>query len=45
MSDLYTSLRVSPKKKRCPPELDDESTFTPKKLRTAYVDSKQLHLF
>ncbi|KAJ7086745.1 hypothetical protein C8R44DRAFT_650700 [Mycena epipterygia] len=33
MSDLYTSLQVSPKKKRCPPERDDNTT-TPKKLRT-----------
>ncbi|KAJ7742449.1 hypothetical protein DFH07DRAFT_41468 [Mycena maculata] len=33
MSDLYTTLRVSPKKKRCPPECDDDTT-TPKKLRT-----------
>ncbi|KAH9482831.1 hypothetical protein JR316_0004931 [Psilocybe cubensis] len=35
MSDLYTSLQVSPRKKRCPPELDDGLTMTPKKLRTA----------
>ncbi|KAJ6539203.1 hypothetical protein B0H19DRAFT_1177679 [Mycena capillaripes] len=33
MSDLYTTLQVSPKKKRCPPERDDDTT-TPKKLRT-----------
>ena len=39
MSDLYTSLGVSPKKKRCPPELADDATFTPKKLRTAYAIS------
>ncbi|KAJ7781391.1 hypothetical protein B0H16DRAFT_1498274 [Mycena metata] len=26
MSDLYTALQVSPKKKRCPPERDDENT-------------------
>ncbi|KAJ7840044.1 hypothetical protein B0H13DRAFT_1649819 [Mycena leptocephala] len=32
MSDLYTSLQVSPRKKRCPPEHDDD-TATPKKLR------------
>lgn len=35
MSDLYTALRVSPRKKRCPPELDDDTVVTPKKLRTA----------
>ncbi|KAF8803671.1 hypothetical protein BYT27DRAFT_7194998 [Phlegmacium glaucopus] len=35
MSTLYTSLQVSPKKKRCPPELDDANILTPKKLRTA----------
>ncbi|KAJ7283790.1 hypothetical protein C8J57DRAFT_1447794 [Mycena rebaudengoi] len=34
MSDLYTTLQVSPRKKRCPPERDDDTT-TPKKLRTA----------
>ncbi|KAF8165183.1 hypothetical protein B0H34DRAFT_647751 [Crassisporium funariophilum] len=34
MSDIYTSLQVSPRKKRCPPELDDGNTVTPKKLRT-----------
>ncbi|KAJ7368176.1 hypothetical protein DFH08DRAFT_17409 [Mycena albidolilacea] len=33
MSDLYTSLQVSPKKRRGPPERDDDTT-TPKKLRT-----------
>ncbi|KAJ7068133.1 hypothetical protein C8F01DRAFT_592612 [Mycena amicta] len=33
MSDLYSALNVSPRKKRCPPERDDE-TLTPKKLRT-----------
>ncbi|KAJ7931883.1 hypothetical protein B0H13DRAFT_2308269 [Mycena leptocephala] len=32
MSDLYTSFHVSPRKKRCPPERDDDTT-TPKKLR------------
>ncbi|KAF7301396.1 CDT1-C domain-containing protein [Mycena indigotica] len=32
MSDLYTSLNVSPRKKRCPPERDDD-TVSPKKLR------------
>ncbi|KAG6833719.1 hypothetical protein H0H87_001151 [Tephrocybe sp. NHM501043] len=35
MSDIYTSLQVSPKKKRCPPSEDDTTTFTPKKLRLA----------
>lgn len=34
MSNLYTSLQVSPKKKRCPPEPDDANILTPKKLRT-----------
>ncbi|KAJ6509956.1 hypothetical protein C8R47DRAFT_1003480 [Mycena vitilis] len=34
MSALYASLQVSPKKKRCPPERDEDTT-TPKKLRTA----------
>ncbi|KZP24690.1 hypothetical protein FIBSPDRAFT_918815 [Athelia psychrophila] len=33
MSDLYTALVASPKKRRCPPEFDDETTLTPKKLR------------
>ncbi|KAJ6599209.1 hypothetical protein DFH09DRAFT_1356304 [Mycena vulgaris] len=33
MSDLYTTLQVSPRKKRCPPDRDDNTT-TPKKLRT-----------
>jgi len=36
MSDLYTSLQVSPRKKRGPPS-DDGTTTTPKKLRTAYA--------
>ncbi|KAF9534145.1 hypothetical protein CPB83DRAFT_781430 [Crepidotus variabilis] len=35
MSDLYTSLQVSPKKKKRPAEFDDGKTLTPKKLRTA----------
>ncbi|KAI0959983.1 hypothetical protein AcW1_004643 [Taiwanofungus camphoratus] len=34
MSDLYTALRVSPRKKRAPAELDDD-VLTPKKLRIA----------
>ncbi|TRM68240.1 hypothetical protein BD626DRAFT_394784 [Schizophyllum amplum] len=34
MADLYTSLQVSPRKKRCPPDFDD-NTATPKKLRLA----------
>ncbi|KAI6047311.1 hypothetical protein EDC04DRAFT_2622739 [Pisolithus marmoratus] len=35
MSDVYASLGVSPKKKRKLVSSDDESTFTPKKLRNA----------
>ncbi|KAH7916319.1 hypothetical protein BJ138DRAFT_1169386 [Hygrophoropsis aurantiaca] len=35
MSDLYTSLNVSPRKKRQFVSSDDESVLTPKKLRTA----------
>ncbi|KAI0796544.1 hypothetical protein C8Q75DRAFT_802238 [Abortiporus biennis] len=34
MADLYTSLRVSPRKKRALPE-DDDDLLTPKRLRTA----------
>ncbi|KAJ3550978.1 hypothetical protein NM688_g4958 [Phlebia brevispora] len=34
MSDLYTALRVSPRKKRSPPE-DDDDVLTPKRLRIA----------
>ncbi|KAJ7507654.1 hypothetical protein B0H11DRAFT_1793208 [Mycena galericulata] len=41
MSDLYTSLPVSPKKKRCPPERD-ENTTTPKKLRTRAPSHRSL---
>ncbi|KAG6855006.1 hypothetical protein C0991_005935 [Blastosporella zonata] len=37
MSDIYASLEVSPRKKRCPPSDDDQTTFSPKKLRFAYV--------
>ncbi|KAG6890883.1 hypothetical protein C0995_000840 [Termitomyces sp. Mi166 len=33
MSEIYASLEVSPKKKRCPPIDADGTTFTPKKLR------------
>ena len=33
MSDLYTALRVSPKKKRTLPTSDDEDVLTPKRLR------------
>lgn len=33
MSDLYTALRVSPRKKRTLPE-DDDNLLTPKRLRT-----------
>ncbi|OJA20928.1 hypothetical protein AZE42_00915 [Rhizopogon vesiculosus] len=35
MTDIYSSLQVSPKKKRRLISSDDETTFTPKKLRTA----------
>jgi len=38
MANLYASLQVSPKKKRCPP--DDDKTLTPKKMRTACVSPK-----
>ena len=37
-SPMYSSLQVSPKKKRCPPEIDDANILTPKKLRTLLVD-------
>jgi hypothetical protein len=38
MSDLYTSLQVSPRKKRALPDSDDdEFTVTPKRLRTTFV--------
>ncbi|KAI0720263.1 hypothetical protein C8T65DRAFT_736012 [Cerioporus squamosus] len=33
MADLYTALRVSPKKKRTLPTSDDEDVLTPKRLR------------
>ena len=33
MADLYTALRVSPKKKRTLPSSDDEDALTPKRLR------------
>ncbi|KAI0335610.1 hypothetical protein GY45DRAFT_1350799 [Cubamyces sp. BRFM 1775] len=33
MSDLYSALRVSPRKKRTLPGSDDEDTLTPKRLR------------
>ena len=33
MADLYTALRVSPKKKRTLPSSDDEDVLTPKRLR------------
>ncbi|KAK0190857.1 hypothetical protein F5146DRAFT_1046032 [Armillaria mellea] len=36
MSDLYATLQVSPRKKRCPPELND-GDYTPKRLRTAPI--------
>ncbi|KAF4572679.1 hypothetical protein EYR36_007189 [Pleurotus pulmonarius] len=35
MSEIYTNLQVSPRKKRCLPGSDDESVLTPKKLRRA----------
>ncbi|EAU84927.1 hypothetical protein CC1G_00446 [Coprinopsis cinerea okayama7 len=41
MSSLYTSLNVSPKKKRALSS-DDESTTTPKKLRTAPLTPKSI---
>ncbi|KIY49504.1 hypothetical protein FISHEDRAFT_41731 [Fistulina hepatica ATCC 64428] len=37
MSDIYTTLRFSPRKKRCPSSDLEENTFTPKKLRIALV--------
>ncbi|KAG6336343.1 hypothetical protein ID866_2738 [Astraeus odoratus] len=37
MSDIYTSLNVSPRKKRQLANSDDELTVTPKKLRTAPI--------
>ncbi|KAF5333448.1 hypothetical protein D9611_002364 [Ephemerocybe angulata] len=40
MSDLYTSLRVSPRKKRGPPS-DGGATTTPKKLRTTRPHTPQ----
>ncbi|KAI0254924.1 hypothetical protein BJV78DRAFT_1279996 [Lactifluus subvellereus] len=35
MSDLYTSLHISPKKKRYLSDDEDDTTLTPKRLRTA----------
>lgn len=40
MSEIYTNLQVSPRKKRCLPGSDDESVLTPKKLRRACVTDK-----
>ncbi|KAI0053057.1 hypothetical protein FA95DRAFT_1552940 [Auriscalpium vulgare] len=37
MSDLYTALRVSPRKKRALSDSDDDTTLTPKRLRTAPI--------
>ena len=37
MSDLYTALHVSPKKKRTLPSSDDEDTLTPKRLRRSSI--------
>jgi hypothetical protein len=34
MSDIYSELQVSPKKKRRPVDADSETVLTPKKLRT-----------
>lgn len=43
MSELYSSLQVSPKKKKCPPDFD-KNTLSPKKLRVACVPSKPVLL-
>lgn len=37
MSNLYTALNVSPRKKRRSPEDEQDLVLTPKRLRTAYV--------
>ena len=39
MSDLYTSLHISPKKKRFLSDDEDDTSLTPKRLRPAYVKS------
>jgi hypothetical protein len=38
MSDLYTSLHISPKKKRFLSDDEDDTSLTPKRLRPAYVN-------
>lgn len=38
MSDLYTSLHISPKKKRFLSDDEDSTSLTPKRLRPAYVN-------
>lgn len=38
MSDLYTSLHLSPKKKRFLSDDEDDTSLTPKRLRPAYVN-------
>jgi hypothetical protein len=38
MSDLYTSLHISPKKKRLLSDDEDDTSLTPKRLRPAYVN-------
>src|SRR5258708_23606882 len=38
MSDLYTSLHISPKKKQFLSDDEDDTSLTPKRLRPAYVN-------
>jgi hypothetical protein len=38
MSDLYTSLHLSPQKKRFLSDDEDDTSLTPKRLRPAYVN-------
>ena len=45
MSDLYTSLHISPKKKRFLSDDDDDTSLTPKRLRPAYVKSSIFFFF
>ena len=42
MSDLYTSLHISPRKKRFLSVDEDDTSLTPKRLRPAYVDHLSL---
>ena len=42
MSDLYTSLHISPKKKRLLSDDEDDTSLTPKRLRPAYVNHPSL---